>query len=179
MELLPRWRRCLHSMIAHEPNASGPRLRRLHADMAAMQELARGSDFITSTSQGNPPDRYLVTYTCRGLIWNPAAAQPEIAEHHEAEFYLHRDYPRRPPQITWRTLIFHPNILSVSEGGGVCIGGWTPSESLADLVLRVGEMIQFRSYNPGDVLNREAAAWVEANASRLPVDDRPLAIYVA
>ncbi len=147
--------------------------------MAAMRELVRASDFITCDAEGNPPDRYLVTYTCRGLVWAPGAAEPGLADRHQGEFYLHRDYPRRPPQIIWRTLIFHPNILSASDGGGVCIGGWTPSESLADLVLRVGEMIQFRLYNPDDVLNPEAAAWAEAHASALPVDDRPLAVYVA
>jgi len=162
-----------------EPASSSPRLRRLHADMAAMRELVRGSDFITFADQGNPPDRYRVIYTCRGLAWDPLDEAPVIAEHHEGEFYLHRDYPRRPPQIIWRTPIFHPNILPPTEGGGVCIGGWTPSESLADLVLRVGEMIQFRSYNPEDVLNPQAAAWAETHAARLPVDDRPLAVYVA
>jgi ubiquitin-protein ligase len=165
-------------MITNEAASSSPRLRRLHADMAAMLELARGSDFITFTHQGNPPDRYVVTYTCRGLLWLPGESEPALAEHHQGEFYLHRDYPRRPPQIIWRAPIFHPNILSPAEGGGVCIGGWTPSETLADLVLRVGEMIQFRSYNPDDVLNPQAAAWAEAHASRLPVDDRPLAVYV-
>jgi len=73
--------------------------------------------------------------------------------------------------------IFHPNILSAEQGGGVCIGSWTPSESLADLVVRVGEMVQYREYNPDDVLNREAAAWAAANSERFPVDSRPLVVY--
>jgi len=162
------------TMIATDTLAHNPRLRRLHADLAALRELARVSDFIAFTRHGNPPDRYLVTYTCRGLVWDETQSAPVAAECHEAEFYLHRDYPRRPPQITWKTPIFHPNIL---QGATACIGAWTPSETLADLVLRVGEMIQFRSYNPDDVLNREAAAWAEAHAHCLPVDDRPLAVY--
>jgi len=165
--------------MALEPASSSPRLRRLHADMAAMRDLASASDFIGFAADGNPPDRYRVTFTCRGLVWQPGDAAPVVTECHEGEFYLHRDYPRRPPQITWRTPIFHPNIVWVAAGGGVCIGGWTPSESLGDLVLRVGEMIQFRSYNPDDVLNPEAAAWADAHADCLPVDDRPLAVFVA
>lgn len=164
-------------MIANDALASNPRLRRLHADLVVMRELERVSDFISFTRAGNPPDRYVVRYTCRGLLWSPEQHAPAVTECHEAEFYLHRDYPRRPPQIIWRTPIFHPNILSAGAGGTACIGGWTPSESLADLVLRVGEMIQFRSYNPDDVLNQEAAAWAEAHAASLPVDDRPLAVY--
>lgn len=156
---------------------SNPRLRRLHADLAGMIALTRGSDLITITHTGNPPDRYLVTYTCNGLCLPLAGAQPVLTGEHVAEFYLHRDYPRRPPQIIWRTPIFHPNILGPDHGGGVCIGSWTPSEMLADLVLRVGEMIQYRLYNADDLLNREAAAWAAAHASELPVDVRPLVVY--
>ena len=160
-------------MIAQDPRSS-PRLRRLHADLAAMLELVRVSDFIGFSPQGNPPERYCVTFTCRGLVWVPHAPEPVVSEQHEGEFYLHRDYPRRPPQITWRTPLFHPNILPPAEGGAVCIGGWTPSESLADLVLRVGAMIQYQSYNPADVLNRAAADWAAGHGDRLPVDLRPL-----
>lgn len=142
-----------------------------------MIEMAKASELVTMTHSGNPPDRYRVIYACRGLFWPPGADRPQISTHHEADFYLHRDYPRRPPQIVWRTPIFHPNILSSEQGGGVCIGSWTPSESLADLVVRVGEMVQYREYNAEDVLNREAAAWVETHAGELPVDDRPLVVY--
>jgi hypothetical protein len=159
------------------PITSGPRLRRLHADLAAMIELVRASERVTMTHSGNPPVRYQVTYTCRGLYRPTGAAEPQTLDHHEADFYLHRDYPRRPPQIVWRTPIFHPNILSSEQGGGVCIGSWTPSESLADLVVRVGEMIQYREYNADDVLNREAAAWAAEHAAQLPVDDRPIVVY--
>jgi len=159
------------------PGISNPRLRRLHADLAAVIELMRASDLVAASYAGNPPDRYRILYRCRGLYLPEAASEPELLDHHEADFYLHRDYPRRPPQIIWRTQIFHPNIISGENGGGVCIGSWTPSESLADLVLRVGEMIQYRLYNPDDLLNREAAAWAEAHAGELPVDDRPLAVY--
>lgn len=142
-----------------------------------MLELARASDLIHITCLGNPPDRYQVVYTCRGLYRAAGAEEPEVRESHQAEFYLHRDYPRRPPQIIWQTPIFHPNILSGAHGGTVCIGSWTPSESLADLVIRVGEMVQYRDYNPDDVLDRVAAEWAAAHAAELPVDDRPLAVY--
>lgn len=161
------------------PTTRSPRLRRLHADLIAMMELVKVSDFIRFESAGNPPDRYRVTYTCRGLYLPPDAAEPQVAESHAADFYLHLEYPRRPPQIRWQTPIFHPNILSAHRGGAVCIGGWTPSESLADLVIRVGEMVQYRQYNPDDVLDPQAAAWAAAHEASLPVDERPLAVYVA
>ena len=156
------------------------RLRRIYSDYQSIRDEFAGHPFITVTPvQGDPPEEYVIEYRVRGLELDPATNRPKPRDRHRARIYLHRDYPRRPPQIIWRTPIFHPNILSASDGGGVCIGAWTPSESLADLVLRVGEMIQFRSYNPDDVLNPEAAAWAEAHAAALPVDDRPLAVYVA
>lgn len=160
------------------PAAGSPRLRRLHADLAAMVELAKVSDFVTYVAAGNPPDRYRVSYTCRGLYLPAADAEPQVSQQHVADFYLHREYPRRPPQIVWRSPIFHPNILPAARGGAVCIGSWTPSESLADLVIRVGEMIQYKQYNPEDVLDPVAASWAAAHPDRFPVDERPLAVYV-
>jgi hypothetical protein len=156
---------------------SHPRLRRLHADLAGMIALMRASDLIVMSHSGNPPDRYVVTYACRGLSLPAPGADPVVVSEHVAEFYLHREYPRRPPQIIWRTPIFHPNILAPDRGGGVCIGSWTPSEMLADLVLRIGEMIQYRLFNADDLLDREAASWAVAHASELPVDKRPLVVY--
>lgn len=160
-------------------NTRSPRLRRLHADLIAMVELAKVSDFISFEPAGTPPDRYRVVYTCRGLYLPTDATTPQPNDHHLADFYLHLDYPRRPPQIVWRTPIFHPNILSGERGGAVCIGAWTPSESLADLVVRVGEMVQYRQYSLNDVLDPQAAAWAEAHPDVLPVDNRPLTVYAA
>jgi hypothetical protein len=157
---------------------SSPRLRRLHADLAALMDLVKVSDFIRFVPAGNPPDRYRVAYTCRGLYLPDGATEPVPLDEHVADFYLHLEYPRRAPQIVWRSAIFHPNILSVERGGAVCIGSWTPSESLADLVVRVGEMVQYRQYNPADDLDPEAAAWAKAHRDRLPVDERPLAVYL-
>lgn len=164
--------------MTQSPRTGSPRLRRLHADLAAMVALVKVSDFITYEAAGNPPDRYRVTYTCEGLWRPPEATEPETLARHVADFYLHVEYPRRPPQILWRSPVFHPNILPPERGGAVCIGGWTPSETLADLVLRVGEMVQYKQFNPDDVLDPEAAAWAEAHPRRFPVDERPLAVYL-
>jgi predicted metal-dependent HD superfamily phosphohydrolase len=47
-------------------------------------------------------------------------------------------------------------------------------ETLADLVVRVGQMIAFQKHNVKSPLNGEAAVWVEQNLSRLPVDPSDL-----
>jgi ubiquitin-protein ligase len=89
---------------------------------------------------------------------------------HRCTIYLHADYPRRPPVITWETPIVHPNILSPSRNGGVCLGSWSASESLADVVQRLIDMVSFRSFNPADALDKEAAAWVLEHRVKPGVD---------
>ena len=152
-----------------------PRLRRLWSDYMSLNEMASSTDLIKIAPAGDPPDRYRVLYRCRGLAAVAQNGDPELSRRHICDIYLHRDYPQRPPRLIWRTPVFHPNIMPPARGGAVCIGGWSPGESLPDLVLRIGEMIQYKNYDLADVLNEEAVAWVQRNADRLPLDDRPLA----
>lgn len=152
-----------------------PRLRRLFADHQALLELAERSELIDIAPGGDPPDRYRVRYRCKGLAKEPNERNPKIAETHICDFYLHRDYPQRPPVFAWRTPVFHPNILPPERGGTVCIGAWAPAESLAALVVRIGEMIQYKNYDLSDVLNQEVVGWVRRHQDRFPIDDRPLA----
>jgi ubiquitin-protein ligase len=76
--------------------------------------------------------------------------------------------------LTWRTAIFHPNILSGNRNGGVCLGGWSPAETLADLCIRLAEMIQYKNYNTDDPLDLQAAAWAAQNRAHFPIDGRPI-----
>ena len=78
---------------------------------------------------------------------------------HRFDAYLHLDYPRQAPLLLWRTPVFHPNILPPSRNGGVCIGTWSPSESLADLCRRIARMVSYNSFSVGDALDPEAASW--------------------
>jgi ubiquitin-protein ligase len=149
-------------------------INRLNVDFRKMQELVEKSQFITMEYFGNPPNRYIITYRCKGLVWYPSYPQPSITIFHKMEIYLHNEYPRKPPQLKWLTEIFHPNILSLSENGGVCIGGWTPSETLDMLCVRVGEMVQYKNYSLKDALNKKAEEWVKKNSHKFPVDDRNL-----
>jgi len=150
------------------------RTKRLLADHIRMLDLDNRSELIKLSWSGNPPERYVVTYRCKGLVWMPDHSAPSVSSYHQMEVYLHRNYPRLPPSLRWLTPIFHPNILSPNRNGGVCIGGWTPSETLADLCLRIGEMVQYRNYSIDDPLDTSAAEWVAMNRHLLPVDARPL-----
>ena len=151
------------------------RLRRLIADGAALQQLAAESAFIEiSEACGDPAELYVVTFRCKGLVRPDRSLPPSISTVHQVEIYLHRNYPRQQPRLTWRTAIFHPNILSGDRNGGVCLGGWSPAETLADVCVRLAEMIQYKNYNPRDPLDLEAARWAAQHSAHFPIDPRPI-----
>lgn len=150
------------------------RQRRLQSDWKKLQILHDNSELINVDLENSNWDRFRVKFSCKGLVWLPGAAAPSITTNHSCEIYLHLDYPRTPPQLTWLTDIFHPNILPPSQNGGVCIGYWTPAESIDQLCIRIAEMVQMKNVNPYHPLNPTAAEWVKINLDKLPVDERPI-----
>jgi ubiquitin-protein ligase len=135
-----------------------PRERRLEADHRLMAELA-ATGKLSFQFEGIPPERYVIDLHVAGFGRN-ADGLPELRETHTFEVYLPVDYPRRPPLLEWLTPIFHPNILPPERHGAVCIGSWTASESLADLCLRLHDLVGYRTFSVDDPLDRRAAAWV-------------------
>ncbi|MGI6294802.1 MAG: ubiquitin-conjugating enzyme E2 [Armatimonadota bacterium] len=150
------------------------RQRRINSDFKSLIDLTKNNPLIDFEILSNDRDKFIVTYRCRGLQWLPERPRPNIIKLHKVEIYLHTEYPRLPPRLQWLTDIFHPNILPPAMNGGVCIGKWSPSESLGRLVVRIGRMVQYQNYSTTDALNLQAAAWAKENESSLPVDDQPL-----
>ena len=113
---------------------------------------------------GDPPERYRIEYLLRGLVMqNDAVVEKDS---HLVEIFLTLGYPRQAPQCRMLSPVFHPNIAPHA----VCIGDhWSAGESLAALILRIGEMITFQSYNTKSPLNGVAARWVEEHIDRLPM----------
>ena len=150
------------------------REKRLLKDLQMLTELDQSSDLIEVQHTGDPPLKYIVTYHCTSLIWLEGSSSPSYANRHQLEIYLHREYPRRPPALKWLTDIFHPNVMPPKKNGGVCIGGWSAAETLDNLCLRIGEMLQYKSFNLDDPLNEEAAEWAKEHLDSFPVDRRQL-----
>jgi len=166
---------------------SNPRLRRLRKDYELIQEVSARSDLISvrakSPRRGLPPDRYIVTYKCKGLIGLDRKGNPKIGEKHQVEIYLHSQYPQRWPGMKWLTPIWHPNINHAN--GSVCIDAawWSASRSLDRLVIMLGEMVQYKNFHddpskapfPWDM---EAARWTrkyrKTHPKFFPLDNREL-----
>ena len=164
-----------------------PRMRRLQADLKLMNDLASQSDLIKfqamSPRKGIPPERYIVTYVCKGIISVDRKGQPNYGRKHQVEIYLHNQYPQRWPGMKWLTPVWHPNINHIN--GSVCIDAawWTASRSLDRLVLMIGEMIQYKNYHddptkPPFPWDPEAARWSREfrakNPKAFPVDNQEL-----
>jgi ubiquitin-protein ligase len=164
-----------------------PRMRRLRADFQRMQELTAQSDFIDfkakSVRKGMPPERYVVTYKCKGIVGVDRKGNPKLGHKHQVEIYLHGQYPQRWPGMQWLTPVWHPNINH--HNGSVCVDAawWTASRSLDRLVLMIGEMVQYKNFHddptkPPFPWDPDAARWSreyrKKNPNAFPVDTREL-----
>jgi ubiquitin-protein ligase len=164
-----------------------PRMRRLLGDYERMRELAARSDLIRFEAEaprsGAPPERYVVTFTCQGIVGLDRRGRPRYGEHHQVEVYLHNQYPQRWPGLKWLTPVWHPNIHHLN--GSVCIDAawWTASRSLDRLMVMLGEMVQYKNFHddptrPPFPWDPEAARWCRdyraKNPQAFPVDRREL-----
>jgi ubiquitin-protein ligase len=145
---------------------------RLRNDYEHVRRLVNRSEFINIlTTDGDPVEKYLIRYTCKGVEKITPSGKPILRDTHEVSVYLHAEYPLKQPQLKWLTPIFHPN-LHVT--GAVCIGAWWAAKTLDELLLTLGEMIQYKNYDPRDPMNSKAAAWALRNKRLFPVDRRDL-----
>jgi len=149
-----------------------PRIRRLKLDYEQLHLRLAGWPLIRiAGTAGLPPEIYRFQYNIRGLYVASDGAILERAEH-LLEVNLSLGYPRRAPQCRMLTPVFHPNF----DDSSVCIGDfWAASESLDDLIIRIGRMISYQEYNTKSPLNGLAAKWAAQNSHLLPVDTRPVA----
>ena len=130
---------------------------RLRNDHKRIRDLVNRSELIhILRTDGDPPEKYHIQFTCRGVGKMGPAGKPVLRDKHEVSIYLHAEYPLKQPQLKWLTPIFHPNIHS---SGAVCIGAWWPAKTLDELLLTLGEMVQYKNLGPKDPMNSKAAAW--------------------
>lgn len=151
-----------------------PRIRtkRLRDEYERVRKLHDSSGLIAIESVlGDPPDRYIVRYTCRGIA-RVIGDHPIYSDLHRVALTLTGTYPIEQPQLEWLTPIFHPNVGA--DGESVCIGAWFPAKTLDQLLLMLGEMIQYKNYASHDPLYLEASLWAMAHKELFPVDERLL-----
>lgn len=145
---------------------------RLRNEHQRVRDLVNRSEFIHILStDGDPVERYIIRFTCKGVEKIDTTGKAFLRETHDVSIYLHAEYPLKQPQLKWLTPIFHPNIHVT---GAVCIGAWWPAKTVDELLLTLGEMIQYKNYDPKDPMNSKAAAWALRQKHLFPVDGRDL-----
>jgi ubiquitin-protein ligase len=156
-----------------------PRLNRLKRDYEKLQELAAQSQFVhISKTRGDPPDKYRLKLTCKGIS-KLIANKPVVAELFYLDVTLTDEYPRKGPILKIRaekTPIFHPNI---AQSGWVCYGdtgdhGWSPAMRLDDVIVRVIQMIRYENVGFESAFNLVAAEWARKNLALFPLDQRDI-----
>jgi ubiquitin-protein ligase len=149
------------------------RLRRLAADWQEVQkDFATHKNISVTPIAGDPPEKYNVTYLVNGIFLLPDG-RIETLGRHEVEITLHADYPRYKPICKINTPIWHPNF----RDGEVCIGDiWGAGESLSDIIINIGNMIQYKSWNSYSPLSFDAAKWAIENQHLFPVGTTDLYI---
>ncbi len=147
------------------------RMRRLASDFEQVKkDFTNHQNIMIQPVGSEPPEQYNVTYFVNGLYMLPDGKIETLARH-EVEITLHAEYPRYKPICKIKTPIWHPNF----RDGQVCIGDiWGAGESLSDIIINIGDMIQYKSWNAYSPLSSEAAKWAIENKHMLPVGNANL-----
>lgn len=150
------------------------RMRRLASDYEQVKkDFAGHSNIIVTPIGQEPPEKYHVTYFVNG-IYLLEDGRIETLNRHEVEITLHADYPRYKPICNILTPIWHPNF----RDGQICIGDiWGAGESLTDIIINIGDMIQYKSWNSYSPLSADAAQWAMENKHLFPVGN--IDLYIA
>jgi ubiquitin-protein ligase len=142
-------------LLRQQRAAMNPRLRRLQADYDHVREAFSGHPHVVVEALGSrrPPESYRVEFRLQGLRLE--GDQPEYRDRHVAEVMLPRGYPAEKPYCVPLTPVFHPNIRDY-----FCIADyWAAGTSLVEVIAKLGDMIQWRVYNPASPLDAIAAKW--------------------
>jgi ubiquitin-protein ligase len=154
-------------------DVTSPRLRRLAADYEAVRAEFSGHPHVRITPLGaqRPPEAYRVVFRVRGLRLQ-GDAQPVVADEHTVDITLPLGYPREQPYCVPLTSVFHPNIKAY-----YCIGDhWAAGQPLIDTIVKLADMIQYRTYNVKSPLDAVAATWAHDHPELFPVGNVALGL---
>lgn len=147
-----------------------PRQARLSNDYTQLRLRFDGHPYIRIEPLGPiPPDRYQIIYDLPALRLDELN-RPIVVNRTIVTLSLPMGYPKEKPHAMAHEKIFHPNF-----GDYICIADfWSPAQTLADIVLDIGLMLQWQKYNIQSPLNAVAADWAVKNAFELPIGNYEL-----
>jgi ubiquitin-conjugating enzyme E2 D/E len=100
-------------------------------------------------------------YTWEAMIFGPEAS-PFTGGVFRLTIRFPSDYPFKPPIVTFKTKIYHPNI---NAAGGICLdilkGQWSPALTISKVLLSILSLLT--DANPADPLMPEIASIYKNN----------------
>lgn len=149
---------------------------RLSAELAELEQI-RCPAIAFRRPGAIPFTRLYVTYHIRSVVGLDAQGEPLYRDRHDLVIDIPPEYPELAPvvrMVAGSPPPFHPNFWShganyglvCTHGGGIALAD--PGETLALLVVRVGQMLQ---YDPQLIQvhqgpNDEAARWYHAHRNQ-------------
>lgn len=163
-----------------------PRYKRLAREHQLLDELCERSDKISykiiKQMGSNPPECYLITYRVKTITGIEDGTQlPIFGNEHFVRIDLPPEYPgpTGDPICYTQSPVWHPNIRFHGEHKGrICItakalGAW---HSLDLLVLRIGEILQYKNYLAENIPpfpeDETVAKWVREFAEPMGIVDK-------
>ncbi|MEL6627799.1 MAG: ubiquitin-conjugating enzyme E2 [Bacteroidota bacterium] len=161
-------------------------IRRLADEHLKLETLAEANlemVAITPTERSkvspHPPIEYEVQYKVKSMVGVDEAEQPLYGELHTMRIQLPKGYPLQPAECKMVTDTWHPNIKSDGPfKGSICTnhGGFGTLFYLDELVVRIGEFLQYKRYLAEDIPpwpeDQKVARWVRKIAEPQEIVDR-------
>jgi ubiquitin-protein ligase len=149
-----------------------PRLRRLENDYQEIRRRFDGDSSVEVLPLGTvPPQQYQIIYRVPSLRIN-VNNSPVMVPQTIINLSLPAGYPREKPNAVAIDPVFHPNF-----GNYVCIADfWSPAQSLSDIIVLMGDMLQWKKFNIRSPLNAVAAEWAVEHASEIPIGNVELGV---
>ncbi|MCU1456412.1 MAG: ubiquitin-protein ligase [Actinomycetia bacterium] len=146
-----------------------PRDQRLVNEAALLRAAFSGSPVVEVSPVGwDPYETYRLVYTVPGVVLE-RGLQPRLSRRHSLILELGPDYPRLAPRVVTDSAVFHPNLGAVIGDAVVFDREWTAARTLIDVVVRVGQMLQYQAFDVAEPANTAAANWARRNAKLFPV----------
>lgn len=173
-------------------NIQDPYLYRLSEEHIKIHRLANNNSQILefeaiefSKEFPHPPIEYRIIYKVKGMIGIDSGQNPKYANSHRMRISMPRNFPEQPAECKMESDSWHPNIKSDGPfKGAICTNheGFGSLFFLDELIIRIGEFIQYKRYLAEDVPpwpeDTKVARWVREFAEPQKIVNREEGISV-
>jgi hypothetical protein len=153
------------------------RTRLLEETGRRLEEVAGRGDILEISSDSARPDVFLLTFRGKGLAPSLTAGEKFVeADEWRCELRFPFRYPERPPEVRWRTAVYHPNVplsgwMSMDDLGMT----WSHDAPLESLCERLWDLVRYAYVDLDQTANFNAREWYASQTpGRFPLDERTL-----